>query len=780
MTHSPKRNLAWSRATWGCVLAALTVTTVTFFHPFFIQGRVISSNDVAYGVAGYAEMAPPGFAKPHNYLLADQVQQFHAYRTFLLRHVREGVWPRWMPHILCGNDFTGNIQSQSWYPLTYLGLGLPLPLADTIARVLECWLAGLGMVLLLKQVGRVHPVAAVFAAIAYMLCGYRVVWLNHPHASSATWLPWLLWAVERLLVRRGREPRMAGVLAICVYACIAAGHPQTFIHSFLLTACYAVYRLATDPDLRGGRETWTIKAPWLAAGLLMGAMCAGVVLLPFGAALFENSSTYGDRAGIAHIGGQPLRGLIGLVLPDWHGNPVDGTDTGPSNYNERTIFCGTAVVWMILAALPRLARRREAWFFLGTAVVVVMVWIRVPLISPLVRNLPVLRDLAVIRLGYLLQFGIAASAGLAMDALLQVSPAAFARSVRLGRVLFLMCLACLVIWVLTVYPQHPDAVRFAWASGLTGCGLAARWWWRVRPAIPAGAVCLVLLLDLVTVYGDYNPALKLSVARLPEPPVIRETHALCNEPWFRIAGTDGTLSPNFAIYHGLYDVRGYDLPMSARYVDFLRHAFYQGEWRYGMIYWHCGGDAFRDPHLARLQGLMGIRVLLEQGRAEAFPAGVRAHPYAYVPMQPDASTGSIEQDVARLRIEDIDLIELSSGRIPDPLSVAASVRVRERRINGVTLDLEIPADAVVAIQEMPLDGWRAFIDGKRVETFPVNVIHTGARVPEGSHVVRFAYFPTSFRAGLMVSGGGLILLLGCLAWPRHQGAGVEPSGTVPR
>jgi uncharacterized membrane protein YfhO len=56
-------------------------------------------------------------------------------------------------------------------------------------------------------------------------------------------------------------------------------------------------------------------------------------------------------------------------------------------------------------------------------------------------------------------------------------------------------------------------------------------------------------------------------------------------------------------------------------------------------------------------------------------------------------------------------------------------------------------------------GWKATIDGKKVETFRVHSAYTGIYVPEGKHQIQLNYLPEGFKMGMTFSMVSLILLM---------------------
>jgi hypothetical protein len=80
--------------------------------------------------------------------------------------------------------------------------------------------------------------------------------------------------------------------------------------------------------------------------------------------------------------------------------------------------------------------------------------------------------------------------------------------------------------------------------------------------------------------------------------------------------------------------------------------------------------------------------------------------------------------------------------------------------------LEQPGLVILADAYYP--GWHLAIDGRPAPIFRANRMMRGAAVPAGQHTVVYTYDPVSFRAGGILSLGGLIVVLG-LAWSTARG-----------
>jgi uncharacterized membrane protein YfhO len=64
----------------------------------------------------------------------------------------------------------------------------------------------------------------------------------------------------------------------------------------------------------------------------------------------------------------------------------------------------------------------------------------------------------------------------------------------------------------------------------------------------------------------------------------------------------------------------------------------------------------------------------------------------------------------------------------------------------------------VVISEAAWKGWRAYVDGRRVEIQIANHAFLSVYVPDGRHQIRFIYWPASFVTGRAITGAIAALL----------------------
>ena len=182
----------------------------------------------------------------------------HWPNALLLRRaiLEEGALPLWQPGIFSGTPFAANPLSKVWYPPQWLALLLPPALHLNVLLWLHLTLAGLGA----WQWGRATGLArgpAALAGAGYALAPRLIAAVGNGHVDlvyAAAWVPWLLWAVERVLA--GRSERRAAVWLASFAALCLLADVRLSAYAFALTGAYALWRWwALSPPTPGPSPT---------------------------------------------------------------------------------------------------------------------------------------------------------------------------------------------------------------------------------------------------------------------------------------------------------------------------------------------------------------------------------------------------------------------------------------------------------------------------------------------------------------------------------------------
>lgn len=270
------------------------------------------------------------------------------------RQLRHGSVPLWNPLPAGGTPALLDPVSVELTPGFALFALMPDPAFGFYLSVLSCLvIAGLGMHLLVARY-YAWP-AALFAGCSYMLCGFLTAWLFWPHTHTAIWIPWLLLAVDSLVVRDSVRA-YAGV-AVATAVMVLGGFP--FVAAIGLGAAFV--HAVSLAAVRG--SSFVLRKP---AGVLLavvlGLMLCAVPLLTLVSGLGDADLSY--RRGGSSLSLADARALLGPWLID-------------APRVETNMYVGIVALLLAIAGLVSLVRNRRNAFgwsglvFLLTAAILV-------------------------------------------------------------------------------------------------------------------------------------------------------------------------------------------------------------------------------------------------------------------------------------------------------------------------------------------------------------------------------------------------------------------------
>ncbi len=333
------------------------------------------------GVVLLAVLAGPFFAG--RVYTRDDLGAYHLpVRAFYAERLAQGEPFDWMPHLYSGFYLTGEGQAGTYHPL-HLFLYSYLPL-----RVAACWewlisypfmLAGTWL-FLRRRLKRND--AAMFGAVLFTFSGFNLLHFLHPNAVAVVaHIPWLLWAIDIVMIDCLRRRVALGQLAIALLtgSQLLLGYPQYVWFSLLAEVAYAVGIAASRRcDAREGCGdcgtcadcVGCTSSPWgrliIAKGC--GLLIGGIQLLPTLDALTHSVRQTAD-ANFANWGSLHPLNVLQLVAPYLFTDRVLG-----SNTHELGLYVGAVplllAVWAIfrwrrLGRLARLAGGAAAFGFVA-------------------------------------------------------------------------------------------------------------------------------------------------------------------------------------------------------------------------------------------------------------------------------------------------------------------------------------------------------------------------------------------------------------------------------
>ncbi len=262
-------------------------------------------------------------------------------------------FPRWNPYVGYGAPWAAGMLEQPAFPLALLPEAFPSPRTISWFVVLRVFIAGLFTFLFMRFF--VPFAGSIVAAIAFMLTGYFVLFLNIDHLSTEVLLPAVLWSFERMY----RTPSSRGVVpaALVVLLSIISGMPESTLLELSFGYVYFAFRVLTD---RGVKLTNALGR-FIGANAL-GFGMAAFLLLPFREFLQHGFDTHRHLASPAGaVGVSDPRGLLLFLIPlifGQHGTPTLGPIAGGSG-----LFGYFGIGPVLLGAIAALSLFRDgrAW-----------------------------------------------------------------------------------------------------------------------------------------------------------------------------------------------------------------------------------------------------------------------------------------------------------------------------------------------------------------------------------------------------------------------------------
>lgn len=799
--------------------------------PGLLPGKTLSNSDTLWFSPPWDASRPAQLSRPSNIELADapaQLQPFAQYAASRLPHI-----PLWNPYIDSGRPFLANAQSAIFSPYSVPAYVLNFWTALGWTAVLKFWVASFGMFLLGRALGMRFG-GALMAGIVYGFNLWMVTWVTYPHMSVWTWIPWMLLLTERLV--RAPDLLALGGLSAVTAVQFLGGHPESSFHLLVATVLFFILRLV-QARRAGAPTARPIGRPILlfGGGLLGGAMIAALVLLPVGQ-LILNSADIHQRAGVAvDKPGVPAKFLLGLFLPDYWGRP---TQTPLVLFLlSHAFYAGALPLMLAVAAVVLRPRPERVWIALfgatGLAVVVGL-----PPFLQIVTRLPVFSSGHNGRLVIWYMLAISLLAGWGVDDVAARVGSPSRRRIVLGAsgALFVAPL----LWVLAArrivgfplgraldvawgfarepstffVPANAYVIRLAsllvWlplaALALALLVLRSRGRMGMTPFVALAA--LLVVGDLFRAGMGYNPAIPTRYASQPATPAIRYLQS--QRPARFVTDAADVPANVIPMRFGLYEARGYDLPVMRRY-DRLWRSQIEPQYPSQVGPYPIAVPLIALPHVDA-QGLRTLRLL---GVSDILQS--RSQPLLHLPgvhlvyQGRDARVYHVTGALPRVFVAGAQQVVNGDGAAlgavthPGFDARAQGVVVTEQRLAGVPQSASGPAApagtaklisyapeqvAVRATVErhrgvLVLDdnwdpGWTATVDGHPVPVSRVDYVFRAVPLRPGTHTIEFRYRPLTWTVGWLLSvtsllGLALLLLVG---WRRQVASAARPDRGV--
>ena len=760
--------LPWTRRD-SLVALALLLLPLLFFQPLM-------------GLVGGRQYLAEG----------DFIDQFMAFAGFAVRELADGRLPLWNPYAYGGAPFWADIQSAVAYPpnlalyLTAAAVWGRLPLlALELSVLLHLGLsAALTYGFARRHLG--DRGGALLAALCFGLGGYLSGYpmLQLAILEGVTWLPLLLWAIERAAdgdaaadggqqsAKSGaRRPRPDPWQALALALIILAGHPQTALHLGIIGLGFALWMGW------GWARSLRPTATYLLSALLALLLSASGWLPALD---FMRRSTRASADYAMLSGGFPPAELLGALLPGLtHWSPL---------------YLGLLPLVLALAAMGRWLRAEAGGDRplapAGDGMAAPVEALAPPAIWPILGLAALLLSLGrhafAFDLFYLLAPGFDLFRGQERAAVAvsfsgaMLAGWALARWRRgdggIGRAVALGGVAAAGLGALLAAVAAPELRAAAGRLSLLGLAAAAlaggAATGRLSRRALTAALMLLVLGDLYLATAGVNLQAG-APAELNGGAIV----AALRESAPQRVENDHRLPPNFGMLHGVEATSGAS-PLKLAHWEALRSGLADQPARW----W----DLMAVSHVLTWKDRLDLpsERLLSQGNA-AEPIYLHRLESAGPQLWWAASAEAVGDDTAALaRLRDPDFPVFSHVLLHDdaPTDAAAEgalassapapgsdVALADRGTGFVSARTQSGAPGWLVFSEVHDPGWRAWVDGSAAPVLRADLALVAVPVPAGEHEVLLRYTAPWVWRGIAVGLLGLALWLGLVVTGRRSG-----------
>ncbi|MFN0157272.1 MAG: YfhO family protein [Bacteroidota bacterium] len=284
---------------------------------------------------------------------------------------QEGIDPIWMPFVFSGMPSLGSL-TYIPHDVSYLQVAVVSVLKLFFLNVTMGWmivhyfLGGVFMFLLMRT-WKLPRVAALFAALTFMLSPFAVGLAQEGHGSkmiSLMYLPAVFLVTHMMLERR--DWLSFGLFSSMIGTLLLANHMQIVYYNLMVIGLYMVYQAVVDfkeQKLLAGR-----KALMLAGGLLIGFCISSYIYLPvyeYSQFSIRGSGTAGTPGGLTwdyatNWSFHPFE-MITYVIPSFFGF-AGQLYWGTMPMNSSTVYIGILPIFLSIIALLYKRNRLTVFF----------------------------------------------------------------------------------------------------------------------------------------------------------------------------------------------------------------------------------------------------------------------------------------------------------------------------------------------------------------------------------------------------------------------------------
>jgi hypothetical protein len=298
--------LSWLKRWWPALVVALVIA---WRYGAPLVGRVWHFEDIsAYFVPLYSSAA---------------------------RAMRHGEFPTWDPGAWSGQPLVGDPQLGLFYPPNWIWMLVAPVRVYAWLQLFHVVVGAAGMWALARARGR-STAAAAIAATSLAAGAFCVLELRHAmFVATTAWLPWTLWAVERLAQRRSVDHALWVALTLAL--ALLAGGWSMLVWGALVLAVYAAAAIARADDRRA---RITLVVALAGAGALALALAMVQIVPALAHARLSPRALGVTREFASSYAWPSWRYAATLLVPTMFGDTARGTYVGAPDQWE---LCGYGI-----------------------------------------------------------------------------------------------------------------------------------------------------------------------------------------------------------------------------------------------------------------------------------------------------------------------------------------------------------------------------------------------------------------------------------------------------
>jgi len=193
-------------------------------------------------------------------------------RFFWVESILRGDFPLWNPFQFCGQPFFANPQYAILYPLSSLFFILPFDIAFNSIIIINFFLGGLFIYLLLRDMGS-GPAGALIAGLSFMLGGYLIsIHSLLPTLLTVVWTPLIILFFRRALLNPGLKNEL--ITAVFMTFSFLGGGLENVYGNIIILALMVLF-------YDGRRRSIIRRTGSMLLVMTVFVLLSGVQLIPF-------------------------------------------------------------------------------------------------------------------------------------------------------------------------------------------------------------------------------------------------------------------------------------------------------------------------------------------------------------------------------------------------------------------------------------------------------------------------------------------------------------------